>query len=476
MTAEAQEHAQASVSVVDAFTDPNLLGRSFGEDTREAWRAVLSGAFALPMSADRAALFKHLSGGRTAPQSRVRELWGVAGRRSDKTHTAAGVGVYMAAIGAELDGTLSRLTAGERGVVMILAVDRPQARVALSYVRGLLEDSPMLAPLVERQTAEGVTLKNGVSIEVATNSHRAVRGRTILCAILDECAFYRDESSASPDVEVYRALMPSLATTGGMLIGISSPYAKRGLLYDKWRKHYGKDGDVLVVQGSTQQFNPNIDTRIIEDAEAEDPEAARSEWHAQFRDDIAGFIDRETVEGAMRSSPLESPYDRQNRYAAFADPAGGGADEFTLSIGHVENKTTVIDCLRAQRGTPADIVAEYADILTAYGIRKVWLDRYAGSWPSDEFARHGIEAEQAKDARTGLYIDTLAALNSDRVELPPDNRMLQQFVGLERRKARSGRETVDHPPGGHDDRANAVAGLIAHLSAGKPKPKLSEWI
>lgn len=35
-----------AVSVIDAFTDGSLLGGSFGGDTREAWRAILSGAFA----------------------------------------------------------------------------------------------------------------------------------------------------------------------------------------------------------------------------------------------------------------------------------------------------------------------------------------------------------------------------------------------------------------------------------------------
>ena len=47
------------------------------------------------------------------------------------------------------------------------------------------------------------------------------------------------------------AVRPGLATTRGPLIIASSPYAKRGVLWDAHRKHYGKDGDplVLVAQG-----------------------------------------------------------------------------------------------------------------------------------------------------------------------------------------------------------------------------------
>ncbi|MCC5982707.1 MAG: hypothetical protein JJU26_13420 [Oceanicaulis sp.] len=456
-------------TILDAFDDANLLGGSFPGDTRQAWRAVLAGAWALPMDRNQQRLFRTLSGGRRRPSKRVSELWCIAGRRSDKTHTAAGMAVYIATIGAEIEGTLARLSPGERGVVSIIACDRSQAKVALAYVRGLLDGSPILASMVEKASTEGVELSNGVSIEVATNSHRAVRGRTMLAAILDECAFYRDETSATPDVELYRALVPSLATTGGLLVGISSPYARRGLLYDKWKRHHGKDGDVLVVQGGTRVFNPTVPVKVIRDAERDDPDAAKAEWGGEFRQDVEAFLSREVVEGAVRPEPIEIPRAEGIRYCAFLDPTGGGKDEFTLAIGHEDDGRTVVDLLRARRGKPADIVAEYAPLLKAYGVTKATSDRYAGSWPADEFQRHGIKVEQAAAPKSDLYRDALAAFNSGQVEIPPDDRLITQLTSLERRTARGGRDSIDHPPGGHDDRANAVAGLLAVVA--KPRPR-----
>jgi hypothetical protein len=38
---------------------------------------------------------------------------------------------------------------------------------------------------------------------------------------------------------------------------------------------------------------------------------------------------------------------------------------------------------------------------------------------------------------------------------------------LERRVARSGKDSIDHPPGGHDDVANACAGVLVAV-AGQP--------
>ena len=42
--------------------------------------------------------------------------------------------------------------------------------------------------------------------------------------------------------------------------------------------------------------------------------------------------------------------------------------------------------------------------------------------------------------------------------LPKSERLVNQLCGLERRTARSGKDSIDHGPGGHDDLANAVAG------------------
>jgi hypothetical protein len=50
-------------------------------------------------------------------------------------------------------------------------------------------------------------------------------------------------------------------------------------------------------------------------------------------------------------------------------------------------------------------------------------------------------------------------LNSHRAELPDNARLVTQLCQLERH-AGSAKDNVKHPPGGHDDVANAVAGAI----------------
>lgn len=40
-------------------------------------------------------------------------------------------------------------------------------------------------------------------------------------------------------------------------------------------------------------------------------------------------------------------------------------------------------------------------------------------------------------------------------------KLIAQLVNLERRVPRGGKDSIDHPPGAHDDLANAIAGLAA---------------
>jgi hypothetical protein len=192
-----------------------------------------------------------------------------------------------------------QLAAGETGTVLVLAASRDQAHVVHDYVRGFLRDSPVLRKEIESETASEIRLRSGVIVAVHANSFRSIRGLTMLACICDEVAFWRDEGSATPDLEVYRAVLPALITTRGILIGISTPYRKIGLLHQKHRNHFGQDGDVLVVQGPSTAFNPNLSQAEVAAAVAADPEGATAEWEAMFRADIGAFLDDATIEAAI---------------------------------------------------------------------------------------------------------------------------------------------------------------------------------
>ena len=321
------------------------------------------------------------------------EAWLVMGRRSGKDVKAASLVVYLATIGAERFGYRKRLTRGERGVVQLLAVDRAQAHVCLGYVRAMLQQ-PLLAQLVENETAEAIELRNGLAIEVTTNDRRRVRGRTVVAVVMDEVAHWRSETTVNPDSEVYNAIRPAMATIpNAMLIGISSPYARRGLLWSKHQGHYGKDGNVLVVRAPTWVINPTLprDRDFIAGQYADDPVAAAAEFGAEFRSDLEAFASLDVVKACVTEGVRERGAISKVSYMAFVDPSGGSSDSMTLAIAHKEGDRAVLDCIRERRApfSPEDVVTEFADTLKAYGVKKVMGDRYGGEWPREAFPGAG---------------------------------------------------------------------------------------
>jgi hypothetical protein len=147
--------------------------------------------------------------------------------------------------------------------------------------------------LVTRETSDGFELSTGATLEVLASNFRNIRGRSVACCVMDEVGFWRSELTATPDTEAYSALMPSLMTIpNSMLVAISTPYRRSGLLYQMWKDHFGKDDDdILVVHAASRVFNPTLDQRVIDAALKRDPAAARSEWLAEWRVGLLGARD-----------------------------------------------------------------------------------------------------------------------------------------------------------------------------------------
>jgi hypothetical protein len=457
------------MNIVEAMNDPGLFQPWFEGESWNGWRSVLKAAFALPMTTDEVSFFKSVAGDRDLPKQRVREFWIVVGRRGGKDSVASLITAHAAAL---FDQGSAKLRPGERAVCMCLAADKDQSRIVLGYVRAYFSDLPLLKATVTRETVSGFELSNSVDVAISTNNFRSVRGRTVLCAVLDECAFYRDENSASPDVETYRAIMPGMVTLpDAMLIGISTPYRKAGLLYNKWRENFGKDSDILVIQASSEVMNPAIDKAMIAAAYEEDPLAAAAEYGAQFRSDIDSFLPLETVEACVERGVTVRPPKAGVSYVGFADAASGtGKDSFAIGIAHRENEEIVLDVAHEIKPpfNPQAAIAESAALFKNYRVFRVCGDKYAAGFVVEGFQRNGITYNYSERDRSQIYLEALPTLTSGRAKLLDNKRMVAQFAQLERRTSSSGKDRIDHPDNQHDDMANAVAGAL--VEAGQASP------
>jgi hypothetical protein len=318
-------------------------------------------------------------------------------------------------------------------------------------------------------------LTNGIDIEVRAADFRRLRGLTFVAAIADEIAFWPTDDAANADNEILEAIRPGLATTGGPLFMISSPYARRGELWRAFTKHYGAGGDplIMVAKGSSRDFNATLPQSVIDRAYERDAAAASAEFGAEFRKDIDSPFAIEPVTACVERGVYERVPERGVFYNGFVDPSGGSNDSFTLAIGHVDfsdwrKSITVVDAVREQRPpfSPEAVVEQFVRVLKEYRINKVIGDRYAGAWPVEQFGKFGIIYEQSAAPKSDLYRDFLPLINSGRVRLLDHQKLVNQLCGLERRVARGGHDSFDHGPNGHDDVSNAVAGVAATAKCG----------
>jgi hypothetical protein len=453
------------VTLRKALADKNLLGHALEGDSWKSWRILLTAAMGEPLTEAERTVFTELTGRDREPNQRVDQLVGVIGRRGGKSRAMSVLAAYIAGLCSH-----EALVPGERGILLVVALDQKVAKIVLDYTQAVFERSPILNQLVVNRNQDALELGNGISIEVRPASFRKLRGPTYVAVIADELAFwYVDAAYANPDIEILNAVEPGLATTGGPLILASSPHARRGVLWDMYKRHYGAAGDplLLVAHGASRTLNPSLSQRVVDRALEKDRPRASAEYLAEFRTDIEGFVSLEVVEACIGGYREQSPASGIT-YSAFVDPSGGSEDSMTLAIGHRVRKPEeriVIDAIREAQPpfSPSAVVDDFAALCRLFRVSKVIGDHYGGEFVKEPFRKHGIRFELCKSPKSDLYRDLLPLLNSGTIVLPRSDRLISQIVGLERRVTRAGKDSIDHGPSGHDDLINSVAGCAIAL-------------
>ena len=457
-----------TLSILDAMGDAKLLGVGPFADLApwKPWLTFCAAAYGLELDAEGEALFCKATDRSTyaPPPGGWREVVAIVGRQAGKTRLASALVAFEAALAPPcLDGELYAL---------LLAQDHKAAvRTAFAYIAALFEASPLLRPMVVTKTSDMLELSNGMRVAAYPCRPAAIRGLRARVLTLDELAFFRSSEMLPIDVEALRAVRPTLATTGGRLIVLSSPYGQSGALWQLHRDHFGRDDSLtLVWQADAPTMNPTLPADYLARMQGDDPEAYRSEVLGEFRAGLSTLLDPDALEACV-ADRLELAPAKGLAYSAFVDVSAGRRDAFTVAIGRRDGERAIVDLVRAWPApfNPSGVVAECAELLATYRVSRVRGDRFAGEWPREAFRAHGISYDVAELDRSALYLALLPKVQSASIELPDDRELLRELRGLERRRGSSGRDRVDHPPGAHDDRANAVAGLVAMLQSARAR-------
>ena len=249
--------------------------------------------------------------------------------------------------------------------MLIVGADIGQAVIVLDRVEAKLRVSPVLRQLIKSRTQFQLRLTNGILVQVKAPNFKRIRGSTLIAFVGDELAHWPvDEMAANPDAAICAAARPALSTTRGQMFLASSPYAKKGELFNLWKRHFGPTGDplILVSQATSRQMNPTLPQSVVVRAMERDPADARAEYLAEFRSDVGQFVDSEIVIACVMRGVHELLPARSVSYKSFVDPSGGSSDSFSCAVGHHDGTRDVciIDALRefVPPFSPEVVVAE----------------------------------------------------------------------------------------------------------------------
>jgi hypothetical protein len=404
------------------------------------------------------------------------EGWFICGRRAGKSDALASTIVcYEAALG----GHEQHVRRGQQAMCFQIAQDLRMARYSLNFILATIESSPILRKLVKAKTADRIDLTTGITIAVVPPSLKAVRGYANPVSVLDEVGvWYQDAEAANPDYEILRAVTPGqLQFPNRMIVGISSPWNKAGLLYKYFDA--GTDGrnaaeseklefkDTLVWHGTTASMgNPRVTKEYLATEQAKDPRAFERECLAVFQDSITGFLSSALLKECIDKGVLERPAQLRNFYVAAIDPAFR-RDAFALCIAHADDSgRVVLDVLRRwtpQHGVPlnpAEIMEEIAPLLRSYRIGVITSDQYHIDTLQQLALSHKFAIEDftfTGTSKASVYANLQQLLNQKRIQFLDEPESLKELRSLERTLTKMGTVRIAAPSGMHDDMASAVA-------------------
>jgi hypothetical protein len=386
----------------------------------------------------------------TIPPEARAVLVAVCGARGGKSRVLCGTYALWRALTADL----SSLAPGELATALIVAPDLRLARQVLRYALGAARSAPAIAKLIESKTNDSFTLRrsdgHAVSIEAlpATRGGSALRGRSLVCAAMDESAFFRDESAAVNDAEIFRAIAPRVLP-GGLVVIASTPWAEAGLLWKEFTYNHGSPRTALSAHAPTLVLNPSQRNQEAVAREQErDPDNAEREFGAAFMGAGAGlFFDGTTIDAAVDDSLSPRPALSSRADGAIGGDLGLVRDASAFVAVHHDPDGTLIVAevleLKPSKGKPlklSEVCASASELAKRHGRKHIRTDHHLIEAAREHMKSVGLlAAPGGQTGKVDCYARAKDLLAQGRVRIP----------GQYRRIAQQLREIVSKPtPGG----------------------------
>jgi len=349
--------------------------------------------------------------------------------------------------------------------IAIVAPSYRQSRLVLRKIAVFLERVPnRLISIVEKTR---IVFRNGSSIEALPNSPLTIRGPTFHLVYCDEMNFIRD------DVELYDAILFTLATTNGSFIASSTPASRDGLFYkicfapeylDFTRSHVSWR-DAVEPNGPLKK---NILDRVRRQLES-NPWRWTREMEAEFAEDENSFFPlslvTSCVDGELEYVPFEAKL--SDRLIYIGVDFGKHRDHSVVAAIDYDNESRKAKLIHLHRFA---LETEYASVI---GYVKALVSRWqktrqvstdvtgVGDFITEEMKRSGIPQtvgiQLTIPSKTDILGNLKEMMQSGRLSIPYDSELISEITSQRFELMKSGQVQFSHPEDSHDDRLWALA-------------------
>lgn len=415
----------------------------------------------------------------------------VAGARGGKSYISSLRLLHLA-----LTVPLATLAPGEVASAAIIAPDMELATQALRFVQGAVMSHPSLAAMVEGKpdAAESIELRRGqqiveIVVRAASSRGRTGRGRSLVGAVFEESAIFRDAHFQVNDDEIFKAVAPRIMA-GGQLIISSTPWAQVGLLHSLFAENHPRPacaglsdaarrmGSALAVHATTLRMRDVPVTRhYVEIERARDPENAAREFDAQFMSVGAdAFFDPLTLDRCVAKDMVLGFLPEPGDMVASGADLGFAKNSSALAVVHSRNGWISLADLREKKPAegallkPSEVCREFAGILVAHQSSFLMADSHYKATAIEHLAEAGLGFRDAPTAPAEAFIATRTAMRDDRVRLPNHPRLLRQLRETKIKRGSGGTVTIilpRWPTGEHGDLAAAFVLAVFQAMSGE---------
>lgn len=321
--------------------------------------------------------------------------------------------------------------------------------------------------LISTRDKTRVAFKNGSSIEAYPNNPQTIRGPTLHLVYCDEMNFIRD------DVELYDAVLFTIATTNGSFIASSTPGSRDGLFYKicfapecaDFSRHHVTWRQALEPQGPLKKKILEMIRKQLET----NPWRWTREMEAEFAEDEDSFFPLSLVTSCIDGELEYVSFDSKipDRLVYIGVDFGKHRDHSVVAAIDYDNESKKAKLIHMHR---FPLETEYASVIgyvkalcTRWNlIRRVSTDvTGVGDFITEEMKKSGIPQTEGVHLTLPSKVEILGNLKqmmqTGKLSIPFDSELISEVNSERYEVLKTGQLQFSHPDDSHDDRLWALA-------------------